>query len=141
MKKRSEKNGANTLENTKVSILPKLVRLQNEYRQKLDELEKQRQAAENEFMEKSMEMITKSEATQKDIEFEENKLVDANTAAEFLGTTVGNIYQLVHFGKIPYSKIGKRVKFRIAELKLYMTGQLTPEQIVSMNGQVNREYK
>lgn len=141
MRKKSEKNDASILANTKVSILPNMVKLQNEYRQKLEELDKQRQAAENEYMEKSMELISQSESTKKDIEFEENKLVDVNAAAEFLETTVGNIYQLVHFGKIPYTKIGKRVKFRIAELKLYMTGQLTPEQIVSMNGQVNREYK
>lgn len=138
MKKRSEKNGANTLENTKVSILPNMVKLQNEYRQKLEELAKQRQAVENEYMEKSMELISQNEVAKKDIEFEENKLIDANTAARFMDTTLGNIYQLVHYGKIPYTKIGKRVKFRISELKMYMTGQLTPEQIVVMNSQVNK---
>ncbi len=52
---------------------------------------------------------------------ETDRIWNANQVAEFLNTSVGAIYQLVHKGAIPYSKRGK-LYFLEKEIRAWIQG-------------------
>ena len=48
-------------------------------------------------------------------------LISIQQAAEYLGITVGTIYQWRSQHKIPYIKVGRRVKFKKEQLDQWLT--------------------
>jgi len=44
------------------------------------------------------------------------RLLNINEAAEYMATTVGRLYQMVHKKQIPHVKIGRSLRFDIGEL-------------------------
>ena len=48
-------------------------------------------------------------------------LISIQQAAEYLGITVGTIYQWRSQHKVPYIKVGRRVKFKKEQLDQWLT--------------------
>ena len=48
------------------------------------------------------------------------RLLKIDEAAEYLSTTKGRLYQLVHKSKIPHVKIGRSLRFDIEELEKFI---------------------
>ena len=48
-------------------------------------------------------------------------LMDIEQAAEYLGLSVGTLYQWRSQHKIPYIKVGRRVKFKIEQLDQWLS--------------------
>ena len=56
-----------------------------------------------------------------------NALITYDEAAKRLGLTLGTLYALVHTGRIPHVRLGKRlVRFRPAELERWLESNSVP---------------
>ena len=71
---------------------------------------------------------------------ESEKPMNIKQAAAFLSTTPGAVYQLKHYGKIPYSKQGGRLYFFEKELRSWIhrgrgqtVGEIQAESIRSLS--------
>jgi excisionase family DNA binding protein len=67
------------------------------------------------------EMLTEKESTKKPEpgSSETDRIFDVKQAANFLNSTPGSIYQLIHKGQIPYAKRG-RIYFSEKELRTWI---------------------
>lgn len=123
MKERSERKNANTSVDTKPSILNELMSLQNNFRREILDLDKKRQEAVDRFVSDSLNAIQNHHNEVVDKDFEENKLITAKEAAEFLGCTQDQIYQYIHRNLITPVRINNRtVRFRKKDLRAFATG-------------------
>jgi len=52
--------------------------------------------------------------------FHAEKLLSISEAADFLGVKVNTLYSWVHTRKIPYVKVGRLVRFDLAEIKSWL---------------------
>ena len=61
-----------------------------------------------------------------------SKLIERTDAAEYLGVSPGTLanWQSTGFRKVPHIKIGKRVKYRISDLDLFIESNLINSLIV-----------
>lgn len=53
-------------------------------------------------------------------------LVDVENAATYLGTTVSHMRGLVNERRIPYVKVGGKVRFRVTHLDQWIDANTTP---------------
>lgn len=70
----------------------------------------------SEFMEKNKEGIDNEN-------FEDEKLIEPNEAAEYTGKAKAYLYQLTHRNAIPYVKRGRHLYFRKKDLREWMLGK------------------
>ena len=90
----------------------------------MSDLDKIRQEAVDKFVEDSLSAIQNYHNNDKlDMDYEENKLITAKQAAEFLGCTQEQIYQYIHRNQLIPVRINNRtVRFRKKDLRAFATG-------------------
>lgn len=58
-------------------------------------------------------------------------LLDYNAAADYLSTTYHQLRRMVYERRIPYIKIGRKVRFDRADLDAYIDAQRVPAEVAS----------